>query len=229
MVSLSLLCSIVFFSSLARLRYLSFFSLSFNFILLSAWTTIQQVLFFLLTFTWSGHLAEIRGSVSITKSQRIFYVSFSWMVSGLCIYHLLVRSNLNFLHNSQLITFPTLLCLVLYSFCANLLHLLIMWLIISSHLPFCCILSILTLISPYGIVLHYYQKRFHFFLEISLSKPCSSFLVWDFTCLSLEMSLQLFFFPFLFPGYFCSVDACVVWIISGDCNLSFSQLFHVVF
>ena len=64
------------------------------------------------------------------------------------IYHLFVRSNSNFLHNSLWITFPTQLCLVLYSLCSNLLHLLITWLIISSlsphnlYLLFCCILSI---------------------------------------------------------------------------------------
>ena len=61
---------------------------------------------------------------------------------GLYIYHLFVWSNLNF--------FPTQLCLVLYTFCANLLHSLIIWLIISSlssynlHSLFCCVLSILT-------------------------------------------------------------------------------------
>ena len=43
-------------------------------------------------------------------------------------------------------------CLVLYSFCANLLHSLIMWLKVSSlalhsvHLLFCCVLSILALV-----------------------------------------------------------------------------------
>ena len=37
-------------------------------------------------------------------------------------YYLFVWSNLNFLHTSQWITSPTLLCLVLYSLCANLLH-----------------------------------------------------------------------------------------------------------
>ena len=52
-----------FFNSLARLRYLSFFSLSFSFILWSAGTaksTILQVLFFLLIIIRSGLLAEIR-------------------------------------------------------------------------------------------------------------------------------------------------------------------------
>ena len=67
----------------------------------------------------------------------------------LCICRLFVWSNLNFLHISQCITLPTHSCLALYSFCANLLHSLIMWLIVSSlsplslHLLFCFILSIL--------------------------------------------------------------------------------------
>ena len=50
--------------------------------------------------------------------------------AGLCIYHLFVWSNLNFLHTSSWITFPTEPCLVLYSSCAILLQLLIMWLFI---------------------------------------------------------------------------------------------------
>ena len=43
-----------------------------------------------------------------------------------------------------IIPLPTQLCLVLYSFCANLLHSLVMWLMVSSlsphrlHLLFCC-------------------------------------------------------------------------------------------
>ena len=46
-------------------------------------------------------------------------MSFSRTGAGLCIYHLLVSSNLNFLHISQWITLPTQSCLVLYSFSAN--------------------------------------------------------------------------------------------------------------
>ena len=86
------------------------------------------------------------------KSHRSLCVLFSRTGSGLCIYHLLVWTNLNFLYISQWITLPTQSCLVLYSFCANLLHLLIMWLMASSlslhslHLLFCCVLSILALI-----------------------------------------------------------------------------------
>ena len=79
-------------------------------------------------------------------------MSLSRTGTGWCIYHLLAWSNLNLLHISQWITLPTQSCLALYSFCANLLHSLIMWLIISSlslhslHLQLCCVLSILTLI-----------------------------------------------------------------------------------
>ena len=100
----------------------------------------------------SGCLSEIRWSVCMSKSHRSLRVSFSRTGAGLCIHHLFVWSNWNFLHISHLITLPTQSCLVLYSFCANLLHSLIMWLIVSSlsphslHLLFCCVLSILALI-----------------------------------------------------------------------------------
>ena len=150
----------VFFNSLTRSRYKSFFSFSFNFTLWSAVTqksTILQVLFFFLFFFFfiiirSGRLAEIRWSVYVSKSHRSLYVSFSRTNAGLCIYHLFVWSNLNFLHNFPEITLPTQLCLVLYSFCTILLHSLIMWLIVSSllphnlHLLLCCVLPILALI-----------------------------------------------------------------------------------
>ena len=145
----------IFFNSLARSRYLSFCSLPFRFILWSAGTaksTILQILFFLLIIMRSGLLAGIRWSVCMQKSHRSLCVSFSRTGAGLCIYHLFVWSNWNFLHISQWITLPTQSCLVLYSFCANLLHSLIMWLIVSSlspyslHLLFCCVLSILALI-----------------------------------------------------------------------------------
>ena len=117
-----------FFNSLARSKYLSFFSHSFSFILWSAGTaksTILQILSFFFIIIRSGLLAEIRWSVCVSKSHRSFRVSFSRTGAGLWIYHLLVWSNLSFLHISQWITLPSQLCLVLYSFCANLLHLLI--------------------------------------------------------------------------------------------------------
>ena len=85
------------------------------------------------------------------KSHRSLCEAFSRTGAGLCIYHLFVWSNWNFLHISEWTTLPTQSCLALYSFCANLLHSLIMWLIVSSlsphslHLLFCCVLSILAL------------------------------------------------------------------------------------
>ena len=82
----------------------------------------------------SSLLAEIRWSVFMSKSHRSLCVSLSRTGAGLCIYHLLVWSNLYFLHISQWINLSTQLCLVLYSFCANLLHSL-MWLMVSSLTP----------------------------------------------------------------------------------------------
>ena len=87
---------------------------------------LRKFSFLLLIIIRSGLLAEIRRSVLISKSYMSLCLSFSRTAAGLCIYHLFVRSNFNFLHNSQWITFPTQSCLVLYSFCANLLHSLIM-------------------------------------------------------------------------------------------------------
>ena len=144
-----------FFSSLARSRYLSFFSLSFRLILWSAGiakSTILQILFLLLIIMRSGLLAGIRWSVCMLKSHRSLCELFSRTGAGLCIYHLFVWSNWNFLHIFQWIILPTQSCLALYSFCVNLQHSLIMWLIVSSlsphslHLLFCCVLSILVLI-----------------------------------------------------------------------------------
>ena len=70
----------------------------------AAKSTIPKVLF-LLTLISSGRLAEMRWSVSISKSQRSLCVSFSMTDSGLRIYLLLILSNFNFLHNSQWITY----------------------------------------------------------------------------------------------------------------------------
>ena len=117
-----------FISSLTRSKYLSFFSLSLIFTQWSAGTansTILQAQFFFSIITWSCRLAEMRRRVYISKFQRNFCVSLSRKDFRLCIYYLLVWSNLNFLHNSEWITLSTQSCLVLNSFCANLLQSLI--------------------------------------------------------------------------------------------------------
>ena len=96
-----------FFNSLllGRGTYLSFLILSAGI----AKSTILQILFsfFLLIIIRSGFLAEILWSVCMSKSHRSLCVSFSRTGAGLCIYHLLVWSNLNFLHIFLCITLPT--------------------------------------------------------------------------------------------------------------------------
>ena len=77
---------------------------------------------FLLIIIKFGLLAGIRWSVCMLKSHRSLRVAFSRTGAGLCIYHLLVWSNLNFLYISQWITLPAQSCLSLYSRCTNLLH-----------------------------------------------------------------------------------------------------------
>ena len=121
-----------FFNSLARSRYLSFFSLSFS---LTLWTSRENkiynfassLFFFFLIIIRSGRLAEIRWSVCMSKSQRSLYISFSRTDAGLCIYIPFIRIvKFKSLANSQWITLTPYRCLVLYSFCTNLLHFLIM-------------------------------------------------------------------------------------------------------
>ena len=101
---------------------------------------------FLFVDTWSSFLDGIGWSLS----QIILYVSFSMTNSDLCKHYLVVWSNFNLLHNFQRVTFPTHSSLLFYSFDASLLHLLIMWFIVSLlslynlHLFSKCVWSIFT-------------------------------------------------------------------------------------
>ncbi len=89
----------------------------------TAKSTILQILFFfLLIIIRSGLLAGIRWSVCMSQSHWSLCVSFSRTCACLCIYHLLVWSNLNFLHISLWFTLPTQSCQVLYLLFANLLQ-----------------------------------------------------------------------------------------------------------
>ena len=157
-------CSIVFFFRFSRrvAVLISLFTFFQFYSVVSRDSKVHNLanfLFFWLIIIRSGLLAEIMWSVCISKSHRSLCLSFSSTGAGLCIYHLLAWSNLNFLHISQWITLPTQSCLALNSFYANLLHSLIMWLMVSSlsphslYLLFCCVLSILALIWLVLIVL----------------------------------------------------------------------------
>ena len=69
--------------------------------------------FFFVVVDMSGLLGEIQWSACISKSHRILCVLFSRTGAGLCVYHLLVWSKLNFLRISQWITLQTQLLLLL--------------------------------------------------------------------------------------------------------------------
>ena len=90
-----------FLNSLARSRYLSFFSHSVvcqdNKVDNFADFLFFSFFFFLLIIIRYGLRAEIRWSVCISKSHRNLCVSFSRTGAGLCIYHLLAWSNFKFL------------------------------------------------------------------------------------------------------------------------------------
>ena len=112
-----------FFRSLTKSTYLSLslFSLSFSVTLWSAGTaksTIQQVVFFFLLFFFYGWLSLGLVISSYFKIPE----KFSRTDSGLYISHMFAWSNLNYLHSSQWISFPSKSCLLLYIFCANLRH-----------------------------------------------------------------------------------------------------------
>ena len=228
------------FKFLCKIQVLIPFSHSFDFTLCLAGTaksTILQVLIFSLIIIRSGRLAEIWWSVCISKSQRSLCVSFSKTNSGWCMYHLFVWSNFNFLHHSQWITLPTQSCLVLYSFCANLRHSLIMWLIVSfispyyQHLLFCCVLSILALIWLVFMALFCASVRrdtVSFLTFPVLSRvhvfPCEMSLV-----SRLKRPYRCFSSHFSFSGYCRSASPRVVSIVSGGCNQFSSVLLYLVF
>ena len=43
------------------------------------------------------------------------------------------------------------------------------------------------------------------------------------------MTIQLYYFPFLFSKYCCPADPRVLWVVYGRCNQSFFALFYGVF
>ena len=157
------------FNPLAKSWYLYFF----DFLLALASGQLGQqspqffklFLFFLLIIIRSGHLAEIRWSVCISKSNRSLCISFS----RIDLNHLFAWTNLDFLPNSQWIILPIQSCLVLYSLCANLLRTLIMWFIISSliphnlHLLFIISLKFLVFIRNYYCLWIYHELSFRIF------------------------------------------------------------------
>ena len=155
------------------------------------------------------------------------------MDSGLAIYHLVVWSNFNFLHNSQWITFPIQSSIVLYSFCASLLHSLMELIILSLsidnlHLLFCHELLIfplilLVLMTSYVAAIRrdsvsFVSFPFHSHVQIFLCEIWPvCYLKYPYSCFSCH------FFPvLLFVTY-------VVTAVNGNCNWSFFALFNAIF
>ena len=106
-----------FFNTLARSSffYHSFHILSVLFCGLPELQSPQFCRFtFLLIIIQSGRLAEIRWSVSMSKSHQSLCESFSRTGVGLCIYALFIWLNLNLLHISLWNTLPSQSCQVLY-------------------------------------------------------------------------------------------------------------------
>ena len=170
LVSLSPSCP-VFFCSPARSWYLSFFSPSFIFTLLSVGKFSVFCGPSLGMFVW----LRLRDLFVYKHRRECFAFRFPGH-SELCIYHLLAWSNFNFLHSPHWITFYTQSCLLLYFIFTNLLLPLIMWLIDSSlsHIIYICyflrlIYSCYDILVPYVVVLSGYQEGFSFSRKISLS------------------------------------------------------------
>ena len=139
------------------------------------------------------------------------------------------------MHISHWIALPTQSCIILYSFCANLLHSLIMWLIVSflsphsQHVLFYWVLSIHTLIWLVLMALFGAAIRRD---SVSLLKfPFLS----QIQILSREMlfmsRLMLFFFLF-FPR-FCFLAIVIllsiVSSVSDGCNQSSFVFSYIVF
>ena len=77
------------------------------------------------------------------------------------------------------------------------------------------------IIVPNCIILCCNWMTFNFSLEASLSSPCLSFLVWNLSNLSLEVSTKFSFFPFLFSTFCCfCVYSYVAVVDTGSCNKS---------
>ena len=71
-------------------------------------------------------------------------------------------------------------------------------------------------------------EEIQFLSQVSLLKPCTSLLVWDSACLSLEISIQLFFIPFLFSSLCCCSIRHIVSAVIDCFNSSCFALFNVV-
>ena len=134
------------------------------------------------------------------------------------------------------ITLLTQSCLVLYFFCANLLHSLIMWLMVSPrsphdlHLLFCRVLSILALIwlvlmALFCAAIRRDSVSLRHFLFLN---HVQVFLREMLFIRRFKTSWELFFSSHVFHIYSHSVVHRIVCLVSDGCNQSFFGFFCVV-
>ena len=161
------------------------------------------------------------------KSHRSLCVAFCRTGAGLCIYHLLVWSNQNFLHISQWIPLTTQSCLALYSLCANLLlayYMIYGFISVAHrlHLLFCWVLSILALIYLVLMALSYAAIRRDSFSLLKF--PFLSY-VQVLSCEILFISLFVFFFFNYYHHYHHPLKPYNCLQIIGVTKVSFICLF----
>ena len=161
------------------------------------------------------------------------------LICAYTICYLFLWSNFNFLHNSQWITLPTQLCVVLYTYWANLQHSLIMWLIVLSlsshnqHLLFCWVLYCLALISLVLIALFCAAiwrdsvslLKFPFLSHIQIFS-CEMLLINFFFCIDLFDGIS-FQDTQVFVRFLCSesTNFVLIWQSHSFCQVSFAT-FH---
>ena len=81
------------------------------------------------------------------------------------------------------------------------------------------------IICSYGIILCCYIQRFSFSFEVSSAQPCSSHLMCNFLSLLLEVSKQLFFFPFCFLDFVILQFVLILILLLLAAVISLSLLF----
>ena len=137
----------------------------------------------------------------VSQSLRKFNAShFPRTNSCLCIYHKVVWWKFSLLHNSQSITFPTQSCLV------------------CKFAAFTYVINCLISVSTFTVLLHIIR---FFFLYL----PSPGLLVGNLINMSLEVFIQLFFFPFLFSSFFVFQYLLMLPLLLQAAVISLSLLF----
>ena len=119
--------------------------------------------------------------------------------------------------------YPIMCGLIL--FCANLLQSHIIKLIVLSRSQYNLHLIYILALTELVLRALFYAAIRKDSVSLSGLHFLSHVQLLSFACLSLRISVQLFFFSFVYSGYFCSVDAC---IISGLCNQTSSAFSNLI-